>query len=228
MPFKIRNWAKFQHFKDRNPPWIKLHKKILDQRDINLLSDCHFRVLVGLWLIASEDETKTGTLPGVDEIAFRLRISKPMILKALKELKPFLDQDGINPLSSCYQLDEPETETETETETEKNSPLPKTEVLAWWNNLANELGLSKIKSLSDGRWKKFKVRRAEGLWDKRSDIFESIKASSFIREGSWFGFDWVIKNQENWLKIVEGNFKGGKDNGSFKRGKKTGKYAGMG
>ena len=26
----IKNWGEFQHYKKRNPPWIKLHKKLLD------------------------------------------------------------------------------------------------------------------------------------------------------------------------------------------------------
>ena len=115
---KIRNWHDFQHFKDRTPPWIKLHKTILDQRDINAISDCSFRVLIGLWLLASEDHAMQGNLPSVDDIAFRLRMSNTAINKALQELKPFLIQDDINAISTRYQSDDPETETETETETE--------------------------------------------------------------------------------------------------------------
>ena len=29
----IKNWHKFQHYKDRNPPWIKLHYEILTRPD---------------------------------------------------------------------------------------------------------------------------------------------------------------------------------------------------
>ena len=67
---KIKNWSKFQHFKDRRPPWVKLHRDILEQRDITMISDCAFRVLVGLWLLASEDEEMQGGLPDVDDISF--------------------------------------------------------------------------------------------------------------------------------------------------------------
>ncbi len=31
MNYRIKNWDKFQHFKNRRPPWIKLHREILDQ-----------------------------------------------------------------------------------------------------------------------------------------------------------------------------------------------------
>ena len=27
---RIKNWNRFQHFKDRKPPWIKLYRDILD------------------------------------------------------------------------------------------------------------------------------------------------------------------------------------------------------
>ncbi len=116
---KVKNFAKLQHFKDRSPPWIKLYRDILDQRDISLISDCSFRVLVGLWLLASEDKQMQGNLPSVDDIAFRLRMDKSKIINALKELTPFLYIDDIGLISERYQDDAPETETETETETKK-------------------------------------------------------------------------------------------------------------
>ncbi len=116
---KIKNWSKFQHFKDRRPPWVKLHRDILEQRDITMISDCAFRVLVGLWLLASEDEEMQGGLPDVDDISFRLRIDKTKVTNALKELEPWLD---INVISDRYQDDAPETETEVETEAETYIP----------------------------------------------------------------------------------------------------------
>jgi hypothetical protein len=105
---RIRNWQKFQHFKDRRPPWIKLHREILDQRDIMLISPCAFRVLVLLWLVASEDEGKTGELPTVEEMAFKLRMDKPLLAKALQELVPFIDDIDITVISRRYHDGPPE------------------------------------------------------------------------------------------------------------------------
>ena len=31
--FTVRNWRKFQHYTDRNPPWIKLHFEMLSSAD---------------------------------------------------------------------------------------------------------------------------------------------------------------------------------------------------
>ena len=120
---RIKNWKEFQHFKDRSPPWIKLHKNILDNRDIGVLSDKAFRVLVLIWLLASEDKQKIGSLPSVEDIAFRLRMDKSMIIKCLGELDNFLISSDIKPISRRYQLDVPETETETEGETEKEGDI---------------------------------------------------------------------------------------------------------
>ena len=27
---RIKNWSEFQHYKDRAPPWVKLHHSLLD------------------------------------------------------------------------------------------------------------------------------------------------------------------------------------------------------
>ncbi len=113
---KIKDWHKFQHFKDRRPLWIKLYRDILDNHDISLISDFAFRVLVGCWLLASEDETRQGILPSIDTISFRLRQPKSKIDKALQELSSFLIQDDIKAISSGYQPDALETETEIEKE----------------------------------------------------------------------------------------------------------------
>ena len=51
---RIRNWKLFQHYKDRNPPWIKLHFKMLSSRDWVGL-DNEGRVLaIASMLLASE------------------------------------------------------------------------------------------------------------------------------------------------------------------------------
>jgi len=36
---KIRNWEKYQHYKNRNPPWIKLHFEMLSSKDWVLVDD---------------------------------------------------------------------------------------------------------------------------------------------------------------------------------------------
>ena len=121
---KIKDFHKFQHFKNRRPPWIKLYREILDDYDISQLSDKAFRVLVSLWLLASEDEKKKGNLPDINSICFRLRMPKQAVDKVLQELDNFV-------ISKGYQDDTPETEERRE-ETEESIAVTSTYVS--WNN----------------------------------------------------------------------------------------------
>lgn len=102
---RIRNWDRFQHFKDRRPPWIKLHREILDNRDVMVITEKNFKILVCLWLIASESEDMDGSLPPIEDISFRLRYTEKEITRAIHELKEFIDIDDINMISKRYQDD---------------------------------------------------------------------------------------------------------------------------
>lgn len=116
MTYRIKNWGKHQHFKDRTPPWIKLYRDILDDPDWHELPGDSAKVLISLWLIASEDETHTGALPDERRMAFRLRISEAKLKQELTKLSHWLMCDDIATISQRYQSDAPETDTETETE----------------------------------------------------------------------------------------------------------------
>ncbi|MDH3354506.1 MAG: hypothetical protein OEL79_04745 [Chromatiales bacterium] len=106
----------------------------MDQRDINLLSDRSYRVLIGLWLLASEDKGLNGELPEIEDIAFRLRMEKDKIIKALKELDEFLIHDDIEMISEGCQSDDTETETETEEEIKTEKEPKSVFVLPDWIN----------------------------------------------------------------------------------------------
>jgi hypothetical protein len=111
----IKNWRKFQHFKNRRPPWVKLYRELLDDPEWNSLDGDAAKNLVMLWLIASEDESKQGMLPDIRTLAFRLRITEASVKQLLSKLSYWIVDDDINVISPRYQLDTPETETETET-----------------------------------------------------------------------------------------------------------------
>jgi hypothetical protein len=113
---KIKNWKKFQHFTDRRPPWIKLYRDLLDDIEWHNLDADAAKFLTGLWLLASEDESREGTLPDVKTIAFRLRKTEKVTTDCISRLSNWLIQDDINMISKVDQLVLSETETETETE----------------------------------------------------------------------------------------------------------------
>jgi len=119
---KVKGWSKFQHFKDRKPPWIKLYRDLLDDLRWHELDPKSAKLLISLWLLASEDEKKEGELPDDDTICFRLRITKRDLKSNVSHLSHWLIQDDINVISDIgaispgYQQSRLETETETETD----------------------------------------------------------------------------------------------------------------
>ena len=115
---RIKNWNKFQHFKDRKPPWVKLYRDLLDDIDWHELDAQASKVLVMLWLIASEED---GNIPATKTLAFRLRMTEKQTIDCLNKLSHWLEQDDINVISERYQDDSLETETETYIEKEKET-----------------------------------------------------------------------------------------------------------
>ncbi len=78
-----------------------------------------------------------------------------------------------------------------------------------WNEFADENGLSKISSLSKSRKSKLEVRLKNRDFKKLfQEALEQIKKSQYLlgSKGWKVGFDWLIKNDENILKVIEGNY----------------------
>ncbi len=124
MVIKPKNWNEFQHYKDRNPPWIKLHKSLLDNYEFHALQLASKALAPCYWLLASEHPEGLIT---VDEkkLAWRFRSDELTIRATIKELilNGFFEvvQDASNALADRYQDAMPETETETETEKDLSS-----------------------------------------------------------------------------------------------------------
>jgi len=116
MTYKIKNWNKFQHFKDRRPPWVKLYRDLLDDLEWFELDPVSSKNLINLWLIASEYD---GCLPSIEILSFRLRLKKQEVERVLSCLSHWLEQDDISVISERYQDDRPEREKEREIEKEK-------------------------------------------------------------------------------------------------------------
>jgi hypothetical protein len=144
----IKNWEEFQHFKDRDPIWIKVYRKLLDDMKWHELSGDDAKLLVMLWLLASEN---MGKLPEIKEIAFRFRLPEKSIKSSVSRLSHFLYQDDIKlvhdngAISGGYQADSPhalaERQRREETEKEKETDAPD--------------------GVSDSVWQDFKTLRAK-------------------------------------------------------------------
>jgi len=121
MLLQPKNWAVFQHYKDRCPPWIKLHRDLLNDRVFMRLPLASKAIAPLMWLLASE--SKDGIFDGsMDELVFRLHITDKEYQQGVK---PLIDNGffvvASEMLADCYQVAIPETERETEAETEKET-----------------------------------------------------------------------------------------------------------
>jgi len=123
MLLKPKNWKLFQHYKDRNPPWIKLHRELLTNREYMCLPLASKAIAPLLWLLASE--SKDGVFPASQEdLVFRLHITQKEYQDGVKPLidKGFFEVDSTM-LASSKQLAIPETERETEKERETETEI---------------------------------------------------------------------------------------------------------
>ena len=119
-----KNWSSFQHYKDRNPPWVKLHKSLLDDRAFMALPLASKALAPLLWLLASE--SKDGSFDGsIEELEFRLRLPAKEIQSGLKSLIDkgfFVVASGVlADDSKLHTFAVPETETEIEAKTETDA-----------------------------------------------------------------------------------------------------------
>lgn len=125
MKIKPKKWDEFQHYRDRNPSWIKLHRKLLDDVAFQRLPRASQALAPMLWLIASELPEGIIDANPVD-LAFRLRWPESELTDALSPLigKGFFEvvQFDSTVLADVKHAASPERY-KAETETERKTPL---------------------------------------------------------------------------------------------------------
>jgi hypothetical protein len=86
MKYRIRNWHDHQHYKDRNPPWVKLHVGILSSRDWVMWNDASRVLAVACIVLAAKTGGEIdGSEGGLEYIKFSA------YLKGTPNLKPLID-----------------------------------------------------------------------------------------------------------------------------------------
>lgn len=107
--FRVRNWDKFQHYKDRNPPWIKLHTELLDNYEFSRLQDASKLLAVCIWLLAARSDNEIPADPEWIQRRCNLK-TKPDLTplyeaKFIEEIKELQtpEQDASSTLASCKQ-----------------------------------------------------------------------------------------------------------------------------
>lgn len=122
--FRIRNWSKFQHYKDRNPPWIKLHCEIFGSEDWVMLDDASKLLAIVCMVIAAKHD---GEVPNNPDY-----IRRVAYLNAKPDLSPLLEcgfLENVQAVASARKQEQaivrPEKETEAEAQDRDRVPLAK-------------------------------------------------------------------------------------------------------
>lgn len=128
---RVPNWDEYQHYKDRNPPWIKLHNQLLDNFEFTTMPDESKAHLLAIWMLASRTNNK---IPhDAQWISAKICASAKLNIALLVErgfLEEVPENSGVqeeerkcsNSLAGCKQDACLETEAETETDISANAP----------------------------------------------------------------------------------------------------------
>lgn len=109
---RVKDWEKFQHYKDRNPPWIKLDTQTFSNYDFQRLQDASKLLAVCIWTLASRyKDPKLGLVPNdLEYIKRQCNLGDFVKVQHLKELinQGYIIDDS-EVLADCKQDAIPET-----------------------------------------------------------------------------------------------------------------------
>ena len=202
---QVKNLDKYQHYKDRCPPWIKLHLSTVRDYDFSCLQDASKAHLMLIWLLASQLDNRIPNDPDWIKGQTGMR-TKPNLNLLIDKGFLVLEQDASNALADCNQSAMPETETEAYTkEAETEPPIsPKGDdstFESFWNLYPKKVG----KQAALRRWKK--IKPSKGLVEAiLNSIRDQVDRQHFI--GSQNGQEReFIPNPSTWLN--EGRWEDG-------------------
>ena len=187
MLLQPKNWAVFQHYKDRCPPWIKLHRDLLNDRSYMRLPIASKALAPMLWLLASE--SKDGVFDGsLDELVFRLHITPKEYQDGVK---PLIDNDffilvsGVLAERKQSAIPETEGEGETEKEKEKETDTPEGVSIEVWDSFVKQRKARKAQ-ITERVMKSIREQAKIAGWTLDNALNEIV-----VRNWQTFKSDWV-------------------------------------
>ncbi|KKL86564.1 hypothetical protein LCGC14_1943480 [marine sediment metagenome] len=210
--FRVKNWKRFQHYKNRTPPWIKFHNSTLDDYAFRALPDYAKAHLMCIWLLASRYQND---IPADPDFIREMIGAKSAVDLNILEQAGFIeiDQRCSKPLAARKQRATPEAEGEIEAEIEaeedrgsyeplssgddapKNSTRENAEtMMAMWNELASRYPCLPV---------------VERLTDQRQEALDKIEISGHClgnNDRGWVAnFDFLLQ-PSSLTKLLEGNY----------------------
>jgi len=144
-----KSWGEFQHYRDRNPAWIKLHRSLLDNYEFQCLPVASRALAPMLWLIASEDSQ--GIIDAdPKKLSFRLRMTHTQVTDGLNPLIEggFFSvlQDASGVLAQTERIASLEEERENKKREEENKRARARDFDAFWEKCPKKVGKPKAKA----------------------------------------------------------------------------------
>ena len=223
--FSVKNWDKFQHYKDRNPPWIKLHNSLLDNYEFECLQDASKSHLLCIWMLASRTDNRMPLDP--EWIKRKIGASSKVDLEILLEYG-FIElqgmaQDASKALVSGEKSRDRERDREEDTLSPDKSANEVKKQACEYNKILNLYhdtlpSLPKVKVLSASRKSAMKSRWNEdakfGTIDFWIKLFDYISENDFLmgrvppKEGQkqWSADLDFILSPKGFVKIIEGKY----------------------
>ena len=85
-----------------------------------------------------------------------------------------------------------------------NKEMSPGQMKEWWNALAEEVGLPRLRAWTKLRQGHYKARMKDGLWNNEEIEHRIRTLRPFAFE--WLNLDWLLKSQTNLAKLLEGNY----------------------
>ena len=114
----VKNWEEFQQYKDRDPKWIKLHREVLDDYELDSISEVDQLHLIKIWLLAAKVDNRIPNDP--NWIARKIGAKSKVNLKQLVTLGFLVPYKSVQMTHADPYLEE---EAEAEKETEQKRPI---------------------------------------------------------------------------------------------------------
>lgn len=185
---------------------VKLALKTLSELDMIELDDSNF-LKISNW-------EKHQNIEGLEKIREQNRLRKRRQREREKALKEGNYKNSHATSRDCHATDiEEDRELDIEEEKEiedKEPPVPYEEIKELYNSICKSL--SKIRSVSSTRKRHLKARwkQLDFNIDTFQEAFEKVEASDFCtgkNDRGWKAdFDWLIKNDNNIIKVLEGKY----------------------
>lgn len=226
---RVRNWEKFQHYKDRRPPWIKYHVETLDDYELTRLPYVTQLTYDRLLLISAKTDNNIPYDPdwlsqqthievvAVDEAIQNLLNAGFLLLsdskRAASKVIAARKQRASKQLAARKQNAIPETETEAETETkseEETNPRDlgleraTRDVYDHWRKVRGKTD-RRYDRLSPQRRQKIRSRLAEFTADDLKRALTNVALDGWADRAKHDDITTLFKNRESvdrWLDMT--------------------------